>query len=86
MLRAIHQAAGQALAPSSCVQALGLSKWHELQVHAGSLHTSLSQMFYKLLVFYYYCEDYLHDNITLQADVLAVTFCSDDFMECLKCS
>ncbi|KAH9364431.1 hypothetical protein HPB48_016651 [Haemaphysalis longicornis] len=70
----------------SCVQALSLPQWHELDLHGGASPTSWSQKFYKLVVFYFYCDAFFDNpKRALHWKVQNITQQNEDFVKAFKC-
>ncbi|KAH6919900.1 hypothetical protein HPB50_029112 [Hyalomma asiaticum] len=73
-----------ALAVRSTVRALRTKDWHKKRIYWGQWRTSLSQVFYRLLLLFYYCGErgdasFLKEQVaTIQSDVA-------DFSESFGC-
>ncbi|KAL1423922.1 hypothetical protein MTO96_020715 [Rhipicephalus appendiculatus] len=74
------------LALRTCVIALRLHRWHKLDLRWSTWHLSLSQAFYDLVVFNFYCEHNGASSQTLQRIVSEMTMHNEDFLVAFRCS
>ncbi|KAH7965680.1 hypothetical protein HPB49_009771 [Dermacentor silvarum] len=69
----------------STVRALRTAGWHKKQIYWTHWRTSLSEIFYRLLLVFYYCGHTVRDGLSPQEEVASILSQSADFIESFGC-